>query len=626
MPYSIRTENNIQIDNIPDDIRPDSEEFLSLIEPYVTKASSKKSKWESFKSELKDVAQRDVEALKKAPGSLVPGLIKATKEAGQGVLTAALHPGETLSNINDTVSGMLGIGAEALTPYRKEVKGNLTDKQRKLGELGMSQAKSYLPWTPEFADRLGNESGSYLLDVLPFLVGKAGKVGKAASFVESAAAPERMLTPVLNAGSKVKSFLRPYAHPVEGLLMEASEGDPAKLASMLENADPEIIKGLPIPPELRVANIDKSPVMFQRLMRDVRDFNGTKAFDEASQALKDRQDRIFFKGSADDIAAMEAERRKLTDPLYQKANSSLTPVHLDFKARVANRDLFRELYDEAAKNADTGGRPFGYVKTRNGLALRGDDFQAIKSLLDDKIRQAAQTGESSLRDLTALKKDLIGYMRENVPKYAEAMDKYKELSRPIDQAKYGKYFSEKLGNSLSQASATEKVSTFLNALDKAQEEVPGMISKTTGLPRFSKLSDVLTPKQLMALDEVKESLLREAQSEAKAKGNISDTLKHKDIPKIGWLGPKGWLLNMSVKMVNALRDNSVIEQLSALRDNPAQLVEKLKEVADVSHKEAQAAVRNKAFVDYLSSHTGSKVPSVRRAVYKANQEMNNDEQ
>lgn len=90
--------------------------------------------------------------------------------------------------------------------------------------------------------------------------------------------------------------------------------------------------------------------------------------------------------------------------------------------------------------------------------------------------------------------------------WSNYLNKFAEHSRKIDQIEIGTALQNKLGVSLGDV---EKAGAFVNAVNNAGT----LIKRTTGLPRYSELSDILTKEQLSAVNKVSADLNRKAKAE-----------------------------------------------------------------------------------------------------------------
>ena len=225
------------------------------------------------------------------------------------------------------------------------------------------------------------------------------------------------------------------------------------------------------------------------------------------------------------LATAKAERGAEADRLYGLAKRAL--VESDPKlATLLDRPSMNKAFDVAAKLAREAGDDFvigknvpeqvvpskildeaGLPVSETVIPAQSAEYPVkslhyVKMALDDMLDPNAVKPLAKVeRDkLIATRNEFLNWLESNVPDYKVAREAFAEASKPINQMEVGQYLEGKLTGALGQ----ERAAPFATAL----KEAPTTLKKATGAPRFTDLSQVLTPQQLKAVEAVKADLQR----------------------------------------------------------------------------------------------------------------------
>jgi hypothetical protein len=93
---------------------------------------------------------------------------------------------------------------------------------------------------------------------------------------------------------------------------------------------------------------------------------------------------------------------------------------------------------------------------------------------------------------------------QEVPVYGTARTEFAQRSAPVNQSQVLQAMSGKLEDTLTGG---ERARPFMNALGQGEQ---ALLKKATGYPRYTELSDVLTPQQMNVVNNVGGELKRDA--------------------------------------------------------------------------------------------------------------------
>lgn len=204
-------------------------------------------------------------------------------------------------------------------------------------------------------------------------------------------------------------------------------------------------------------------------------------------------------------AEAAATREAASKPLYQAGTVALPPN--------ADKVPFQELLKHPSMKAATT-RAEKLIEEKTGQKINiqgsghqvtGSEAQQIKLAFDDLIKvypkSAADTAE--LDAIKATRAAYIKWMEARFPVLSDARTTYKAASAPINQMDIGEELVNKLTPALRDDGA-QRAGVFAGAV----RDSTSTIKKATGEPRFEKLEDVLTGRQLQSVHNVTDDLAR----------------------------------------------------------------------------------------------------------------------
>ena len=173
------------------------------------------------------------------------------------------------------------------------------------------------------------------------------------------------------------------------------------------------------------------------------------------------------------VSSLQSIRDKLAK--YSDDNGIINSIDLYNVRKEIGDDIRSFLVQRQGTNASFGAQAAGVEKR-------------LKSLLDDSINTASGTTV-----------------------WNDYLSKFASHSQKINRMEVGQELIKKLGSPLVDA---EKAGVFATAIENA----PQLIKRTTGVPRFEKLSDFLDGGQIKAVENVLADLSRKAKSVEISKG------------------------------------------------------------------------------------------------------------
>ena len=143
-------------------------------------------------------------------------------------------------------------------------------------------------------------------------------------------------------------------------------------------------------------------------------------------------------------------------------------------------------------------------------------LQYVKVGLDKQLSRSGDTALSRTEKeaVQAAKKELVGWISTRNPEFARAREAFAEASKPINRMEVGQFLQQRLNTPLD----AEKAGSFALAVQNAA----GTIKKASGQP-FERLSDVLTPKQTAAVNNIMADLQRTAKGQELAGRSVVGT-------------------------------------------------------------------------------------------------------
>jgi hypothetical protein len=150
----------------------------------------------------------------------------------------------------------------------------------------------------------------------------------------------------------------------------------------------------------------------------------------------------------------------------------------------------------------------------NGLLNSRDVYENIRKISNQDVAKMLNLGEQyasggipqqAAKALGSAKQFIDASLNKSSDGlWGKYLTSYADYSKKLNRMEVGDYLSKSLNTPLGKESAGE----FATAVENAA----GTIKKSTGIPRFDKLSDVLTPKEVSSVNNVLADLKRDSKA------------------------------------------------------------------------------------------------------------------
>jgi len=155
----------------------------------------------------------------------------------------------------------------------------------------------------------------------------------------------------------------------------------------------------------------------------------------------------------------------------------------------------------------------------NGLLNSRDVYENIRKISNQDVAKMLNLGEQyasggipqqAAKALGSAKQFIDASLNKSSDGlWSKYLTSYANYSKKLNRMEVGDYLSKSLNTPLGKESAGE----FATAVENAA----GTIKKSTGIPRFEKLSDVLTPKEVASVNNVLADLKRDSKAKELAR-------------------------------------------------------------------------------------------------------------
>lgn len=307
----------------------------------------------------------------------------------------------------------------------------------------------------------------------------------------------------------------------------------------------------------------------------------------------------------------ESARTSITVPIYKQARNDLVPID-DTLGIILEGPLVRKLetkasntFEQLVANTKAAGRvapkvgraevpeklvgvpewsmaaPYKATPAKPAeisIGLLQDLRQDINKRISILSKSSSSADVNERRLLSEANRQLDDWMRTKSQKWADAQDTFKFLSEVQNQADVAII----LGKALKSPAGDERLASFLSAIRNA----PQTLKKATGDNRYEDISQVLTPTQMRNVQQVIDSLKREATYTSLTKGKSLLPEHITALQEIeGYTPPLLSALTTSVRKLLTKAGTSLSDQGKAYIDNlvvndPRGLAELLKRVSE----------------------------------------------
>ncbi len=321
--------------------------------------------------------------------------------------------------------------------------------------------------------------------------------------------------------------------------------DPNKVRAAAEKPV-EYVAG--VKPTLAEATMDPGIAQLQR--------GAAASSPDVASALAEARGRQFagYKGVLDDLAGNDgrmefftANRKAAADDLYGQARAAgLTgSKELDAQAgQLMKKPVVQEAVAEARRKALNEGidiaDPTGSVK----------GMEYIVRAIDDKISAA---GVDDKRVLMNVKDEILGYLEQASPKFMEARDTFKQMSRPINQMNVAQQLRNTALPALTDFSEGSLARVNANSYANALRNADATARKATGL-KGATMESVMDPAQMAQINGIGQDMARYAGAQELARVPGSPTAQYLGAQNVvrQFLGPLGIPQSAADSMVGRL--------------------------------------------------------------------------
>lgn len=189
-----------------------------------------------------------------------------------------------------------------------------------------------------------------------------------------------------------------------------------------------------------------------------------------------------------------------TFPIYAKDLLSVLDERIKAEGTDVGKAALRGIRDKIASKAD-----------ENGILSSRDLYDNVRKTLNQDISKLLGQGEQfasgglpqqAAKAAGDIKKAIDASLdRTSSGLWSKYLVDYQRYSQKLNQMEVGQYLVDKLN---APGLDKERVGVFANAVADAA----GTIKRSTGIPRYDKLTDVLEPKQMAVVTNVLEDLKR----------------------------------------------------------------------------------------------------------------------
>ena len=425
---------------------------------------------------------------------------------------AALSPFETTKAIGGYLGERYGSPSQALETFKTDPVGVLSDISAAAGGVGMGAR----------------------------LAGR-GPLAQGAMRVSQAAAPSNLLAGAVqapfNAAAPIYEYGRNMMTPKYAAYTAAAEGRTPEIIAALRSPQAQIVPGAM--PTAAQAAAPVGAAKFQALGATAAEAMPSEYMQRAQEQGAARLKALrTVAGSERTLEAAKTGRSKEASYLYGKADQALVPEDKKLTELLTRPSMDKALAraeelaaerghtfqlgkTEPAKTVESAivdeyGRPIKREIPATTAEYPVSSLHALKLSMDDLIRNPERfgIGASEAAAIGNTRKQLISWIKQKSPLYEAARSQFAKRSGPINQMEIGQYLESKLLAPLSEE-APQRAGVFATAVEAAPRTIKQALQG--GAPRFEKLSPVLTPAQVKAVENIQADLAREAQADRMAR-------------------------------------------------------------------------------------------------------------
>jgi len=312
--------------------------------------------------------------------------------------------------------------------------------------------------------------------------------------------------------------------------------DPAKVRAAAANPV-EYVPG--VTPTLAEATMDPGIAQLQRGA-------ASGSSDVASALAQSRGQQVAgYRSTLDDLAGNDGKREfydtmrnKAADDLYDQARAGGLSMTTPLEGQVKEL-MQRPSIQTAMVNAQRLAREKGINLDAPGGSVEGLHY--VKKSLDDMISAAKRAGNNNEASaLMETQGNLVDFLRQASPKYGEALDTFKSMSRPINQMDVGQTLRDKALPALTDLGDGSLARVNANSYANALRNADATARKATGMTG-AKMESVMDPAQMDQITGIGKDMARFASAQELARVPGSPTAQYLGAQNVvrQFLGPLG---------------------------------------------------------------------------------------
>lgn len=286
---------------------------------------------------------------------------------------------------------------------------------------------------------------------------------------------------------------------------------------------------------------------------------------DVASALAEARGRQIagYRGLLDDMAGNEgkreffdAAREAAAQQQYGKAYAEGLQMTPELEA-VAAELMQRPSVQRAMAQAKVLAKEKGIDIADPAGSVAGMHY--TKKALDDMIGEAKRAGRNAeVEALMDTQRKLVGFLQDSSPAYGEAMNTFREMSRPINQMDVAQTLRDKAIPALDDLSNGSLARVNANNYANALRNADATAAKATGM-RGAKMENVLDADQLRAVQGIGEDMARYASAQELAKVPGSPTAQYLGAQNIirQFLGPLGLPQSAADSMVGRITSGAL---------------------------------------------------------------------
>lgn len=387
-----------------------------------------------------------------------------------------------LRNAGEIVSGSKPTTAEALVSTPTAI--GLVKEQQRLASQVRTQ--------PQFAQREQAQAAARKQELV-------GQFGTEADLAAARAARAAETTPLRETALEQANVYGQVVPKLEADIAERQAAVVQNLQAQGRTATEEaqaLVRSSTAAEGGQISQIAGMPMKFPD--RYTGNYNLAKSLSTAAQEFADplaqRKAELGFKQLQLKSVADEGFYPLTIQPIIGKIDDSLGRVGDRSNALLVNS--LQGLRTKLANLADENGI-INSVDLYNVRKEIGSDIKSFLTQRNEPFGAQATNVETSIKKI--LDKSINDASGTQI--WSDYLSKFADHSKKINQMKVGQTLIDKLSLNLTDV---EKAGTFASAVDNSA----ALIKRTTGVQRYEKLSDFLTPQQIKSVESVRADLAR----------------------------------------------------------------------------------------------------------------------